>query len=150
MKNLRTLIAFLVLIALNAIHPTRALSQTNVAFKVIVNAGNPVGALSKDEVSRIFLKKVTTWSNATPVVVIDQRSTTPVRESFTRQVHGRQLGFVTSYWQQMIFSGRATPPPEKASDSEVTAFVASNPSAIGYVAADAPLPPGVKVLNVQM
>jgi ABC-type phosphate transport system substrate-binding protein len=150
MNTLRKLIILLVLIALNAIHPSRAGAQATAAFKVIVNAGNPVGALSKDEVSRLFLKKVTTWSNATPVVVVDQRSSNTVRESFTRLVHGRQLSFVTSYWQQMIFSGRATPPPEKASDAEVSSFVASTPTAIGYVAADAPLPPGVKVLNVKM
>ena len=150
MRHLRMLVAFLVLIALNAIHPARAIAQNTTGFKVIVNAGNPVAALSREEVSRLFLKKVTTWSNARPVVVVDQKSSTTVRETFTQTVHGRQLGFVTSYWQQMIFSGRATPPAEKASDSEVSAFVASNPSAIGYVAADAPLPAGVKVLNVTM
>jgi len=150
MKNPRALITVLVLIGLNAIHPSRAIAQGTPGFKVIVNTGNPVAALSKDEVSRLFLKKVTTWSNTKPVIVVDQKASTTVRESFTKTVHGRQLGFVTSYWQQMIFSGRATPPAEKASDSEVSAFVASNPSAIGYVAADAPLPAGVKVLNVTM
>ena len=41
-------------------------------------------------------------------------------------------------------------PPEKASDAEVSAFVAGNATAIGYVDAATPLPNGVKVLNIAM
>ena len=128
----------------------RAVAAQSASYKVIVNRANPVSSLSKDEVSRLFLKKVTTWSNAKPVSVVEQKPTAPVREEFTKTVHGRQLGYITSYWQQMIFSGRATPPPEKASDAEVSAFVAGNPAAIGYVDANTPLPAGVKVLTISM
>jgi ABC-type phosphate transport system substrate-binding protein len=116
------------------------------SYKVLVNVANPVNTLSRNEVSRIFLKKVTMWQNATPVALVEQRTTSPVREAFTNDVHGRQVASVTTYWQQMIFSGRAVPPPEKASDAEVVAFVAENSAAIGYVSAGATLPPRVKVV----
>lgn len=144
MRTLRMLVALLAVLVM--LSPRTAAAQS--AYKVIVNRENPVSSMSRDEVSRLFLKKVTTWSNAKPVAVVEQKQTAPLREVFTKSVHGRQLGYITSYWQQMIFSGRATPPPEKASDAEVSAFVAGNPSAIGYVDADAPLPAGVKVLSV--
>ena len=147
MRILRMLVALLAVFVMLAPRTAAAQSAT---YKVIVNRENPVSSLSRDELSRLFLKKVTTWSNAKPVSVVEQKPTAPVREVFTKTVHGRQLGYITSYWQQMIFSGRATPPPEKSSDAEVSAYVAGNPSAIGYVDANTPLPAGVKVLNVSM
>jgi ABC-type phosphate transport system substrate-binding protein len=118
------------------------------SYKVVVNAANPVSALSRKELSRIFLKKVTVWQDATPVALVEQRATSSVRESFTRDVHGRQVASVTTYWQQMIFSGRAVPPPERSSDAEVVAFVSENPAAIGYVKSDVSLPPKVKVVTL--
>ena len=128
---------------------TRTLGAQNIdgtTYKIVVNAENPVSSLTRDEASRLFLKKVTMWKNSKPVLIVDQRPVSPVREVFTKEVHGRQVSSVTSYWQQMIFSGRAVPPAEKATDAEVAAFIAANPAAIGYVAAGTDLPAGVKVV----
>jgi ABC-type phosphate transport system substrate-binding protein len=82
------------------------------------------------------------------VQIVDQQEESEVRKQFTREIHGRQVTSVKSYWQQMIFSGRDVPPPEKASDAEVLAFVAANPNAIGYVSAAAPSAPSVKAIEV--
>ena len=60
---------------------------------------------------------------------------------------GKEIASVNSYWQQQVFSGRASPPVVKPSDAEVVAYVAATPGAIGYVAADATVA-GVKVLTV--
>ena len=129
-------------------HTAHAQTSAEPSFKIVVNAANPVSSLSREELSRLFLKKVTSWKDAKPVALVDQRASNPVRESFTRDVHGRQVASVTSYWQQMIFAGRAIPPVEKASDGDVAAYVASNPAAIGYVSATADLPPGVKTIAI--
>ena len=40
------------------------------------------------------------------------------------------------------------PPPSKASDEAVLAFLVKKKGAIGYVSASAEIPPGVKVLRV--
>jgi ABC-type phosphate transport system substrate-binding protein len=40
------------------------------------------------------------------------------------------------------------PPPEKASPTEVLAYVRANPGGIGYVPAGTALPDGVKALKV--
>ena len=136
---------FFVLVALNGVH---AQSASSPSYKLIVNASNPVSSLSREEASRLFLKKITMWKNAKPVLIVDQKTSSSVRETFTKDVHGRQVSSVTSYWQQMIFSGRAVPPAEKSSDADVAAYVAANETAIGYVAAEADLPAGVKVVAV--
>ncbi len=117
-------------------------------YKVIVNASNDRGTVAKQELSNIFLKKKKTWDNGTPIVVVDQQEKSPVREVFTTIVHGKSVAAIKSYWQQQIFSGRDVPPVEKASDSDVMAFVRANPGAIGYVDGDVAVT-GVKVLNIQ-
>lgn len=131
-----------------ALSGLRAQNATSPTYKLIVNASNPVSSLSREEASRLFLKKVTMWKNAKPVVIVDQKTSSAVRETFTKEIHGRQVSSVTSYWQQMIFSGRAVPPAEKSSDADVATYVAANETAIGYVTSEADLPAGVKVVVV--
>ena len=123
-------------------------AQSEPAYRVVVNAANPVSTLTREQLSRLFLKKVTSWQNGRAVQIVDQQEESEVRKQFTREIHGRQVTSVKSYWQQMIFSGRDVPPPEKASDAEVLAFVAANPNAIGYVSAAAPSAPSVKAIEV--
>jgi ABC-type phosphate transport system substrate-binding protein len=123
-------------------------AQASEEYKVIVNAASPVSALSVGEVSRLFLKKVTSWPGGRPVLPIDQTKRSPVRASFSRAVHGKDVAAVASYWQQMIFSGRAVPPLEESSESAVVAYVSAHPNAIGYVSASAVLPPGVRAVKL--
>ena len=146
-RLLRVSLAALALLPVG-LRGAHAQSAAGPSYKVIVNASNPVSSLSREEASRLFLKKVTMWKNAKPVLIVDQKSSSAVRETFTKDVHGRQVSSVTSYWQQMIFSGRAVPPAEKSSDADVAAYVAANETAIGYVAVEAGLPAGVKVVVV--
>jgi len=58
-------------------------------------------------------------------------------------VVGREVSSVNSYWQFMIFSGRATPPVSVQSDEEVLKYVRLHREAIGYVSASTPLEHGV-------
>ena len=124
-------------------------AETSPDYKVVVNSSNTVTTLSRDSLSRIFLKKTTTWPNGQTAAPVDQATNTPSRRAFSRAILGRATDEVAAYWNQMIFSGRGLPPPTKASDSEVLAFVRDSPNAIGYVAGDAKLGEGVKVLTVQ-
>ena len=48
---------------------------------------------------------------------------------------GKSVGNVKAVWAQLVFSGRALPPKQAASDDEVKKLVAANKSAIGYVKA---------------
>jgi len=117
-------------------------------FVVIVNAANPAAKMSGEELSGLFLKKTPQWPRGGEVMPVDLTEQSGVRESFSRQVHQKSTAAVKAYWQKMIFSGREVPPPEKASSAEVVAYVRANRGAIGYVAADAPLGAGVKVVRI--
>lgn len=123
------------------------LNTYSQSFKVVVNSANSTSSMSAKDVSDIFMKKTTKWSDGTSVAPVDLNSNSSVREGFSKKVHGKATAAVRSYWQQAAFSGAGTAPPEKASDSEVVEFVKKNPGAIGYVSSDAATA-GVKTISV--
>ena len=130
-----------------AITPAAARAQ-DAEYRVIVHSTNPVGALAREEVSKMFLKKIGAWRTGQMVVPVDQSEDADVRKRFSTRVLGRDVGAVKGYWQQAIFTGRSFPPVEKSSDAEVITFVGANPNAIGYVSSASALPPSVKILKV--
>lgn len=119
------------------------------AFTIVVNEANPLADLTRDQAARLFLRKVGRWQSGDPVMPVDLPSSSPVREAFSTRVLGRSVSAIRAYWNAQIFSGREPPPPEKASEADVLAFVRSTPSAIGYVARDTELPKGVRAITVK-
>lgn len=124
------------------------LAQADEAFKVVVHSSYPQSSIGRDELTRVFLKRVEHWVHGAKAAPIDLPVTAPAREGFSQAVHGRRASAIKSYWQQQIYSGRGVPPPEAASDEEVVAFVRANPGAVGYVSASARTD-GVKVVEVR-
>jgi ABC-type phosphate transport system substrate-binding protein len=106
-------------------------------YKLIVHPSNPVDSLPREQVARLFLKKVTSWSGGKAVAPVDRDKDAPPRAAFSHQVLHKSVAEVTNYWQQQIFAGRAVPPAEKRTDAEVVAFVEQEEGAIGNVSADA-------------
>lgn len=117
-------------------------------FKVVVNSANTTASISKNQLSRCFMKQTNTWINGQAVMPVDLSAASPVRAAFSKAIHDRDVNAIKSFWQRQIFSGRGVPPPEKATDAEVLAFVGANPGAIGYVSADAQVGANHKVLQV--
>jgi len=123
-------------------------AETAAGYKLVVNAANPVTTLSRDAVMRMFLKKTTSWPNGQPVAPVDQPTQASSRRAFCKAVLHRDTNEVAAYWNQMIFSGRAVPPPTKPSDAEVMSYVHDNPNSIGYVSADAKVGEGLKLVTL--
>ena len=136
--------AFALSLALSA----AAASAPESEFKLVVNASNDAASLTEGEVGQYFLKKKAAWPGGQPVLAVDQSDESPVRRAFSKTVLKKDVATVKSYWQTQIFAGRGVPPPEKASDAAVLAFVEANASAIGYVSAGAQLSRGVRVVKV--
>ena len=117
-------------------------------YRVIVNAQNNTTTLSKEDLARVYLKKMSTWKNGAAVTVVDQGPKSPVRAAFSMAVLGRDVPTMKNYWQQSLFSGRGVPPLEQPTEAQVVAFVAANPGAIGYVSESTSLPESVKTVTV--
>lgn len=144
MRTLRSTLGLLAAAALLAIAgPARA--QT---FKVIAHEGVAESELPSDVVAKLFLKQSPKFPSGTAAKPVDLKKDSPVRVEFSTAVVGRPVAAVETYWQQQIFAGKEVPPPAKASDDEVLAYVRSTPGAIGYVSAGASTA-GVKVIAVK-
>lgn len=144
MKRLVRLLLFVLL----GVSAGRIGAEDAGAYRVIVNPSNPTTQLTRLKVGEMFLRKQTRWPDGRPVVPVELPTKSPVRQRFTQEMYGKTVIAVSAYWQQMIFSGKGIPPPEKASDAEIIAFVRETPNAIGYVGAGADLA-GVRVLVIE-
>jgi ABC-type phosphate transport system substrate-binding protein len=116
-------------------------------FVLIANASNPISTVSRVEASRLFLLKRIRWSTGQRAEPVDQVESSPVRRQFSSAIHGMDVPSVKSYWQEIVFSGKGDPPPERASDALVFAFVRTHPNGLGYVARATPAD-GVKIVTV--
>jgi ABC-type phosphate transport system substrate-binding protein len=117
--------------------------------KVVVHGSNALDSITKAKVADLFLKRVTRWENGRPVTPVDQSEKNAARAAFTKGLLGKEVVWVKSYWQKMIFSGRATPPAELSTDTQVLELIRTNADAIGYVNESTAIPAGLKTLTVK-
>jgi ABC-type phosphate transport system substrate-binding protein len=134
--------------ALLALLATPRSRAAGVSFRVIVNHANGTAAVDRKFVTDAFLKRTTRWPGGEPIRPVDLGTESATRRRFSDEVLSRSVAAVKSYWQQMIFSGRAVPPPELDSEEEVIRYVSKYPGAVGYVSGSADTTP-VKVLLVK-
>lgn len=117
---------------------------------VIVHPESPVRTLTAREVSDLYLGRVRGISVAglaQPVTprLYEPSAQAPVREAFFRHANGMSLRQVDAYWARLRFSGQVLPPVALDDSRRVIWAVGHDPSAIGYVDADA-VDPSVRVV----
>ncbi len=139
------LIAIAALLPLAALRTTPALAQDG--YVLIVNEANPVTTLTRQQAADIFMKRTTQWPHGGDTHPVDQPAMSPIRDVFSRAVHGKPAAAVASWWGQQVFNGRATPPPQRPTDRAVVTFVREDALAIGYVA-PGQAPPDVKQVRI--
>jgi ABC-type phosphate transport system substrate-binding protein len=137
------IIATLVLALFGA---TRRAGAQNVT--IIVNDAVPVTSLSMDELARVFQKQRVRWDNGLTLEPVDLSPEAGVREHFTRMVFTRSTAQMKAWWQSQIFSGRAVPPVELSTESQVIEYVRLHAGAIAYVSPSTALVDGVHRLRV--
>lgn len=115
---------------------------------VVVNAANPTTSLKREQLSQIFLRHTSTWSTGGEILPVDQIDRSPAYLAFARDIMRQSESALKRYWQERIFSGNESPPPERVTDSEVLVYVRSNTGAIGYVREGTDLGAGVKSITI--
>ncbi len=111
------------------------LLATSVAWSdiaVIVHPSNS-STISEEDVSRIYLGKVKTFPDGSEVIPVELAEGDVLWEKFINQVLKKSNQQIKSYWAQLLFTGKGTPPKAIASGSELKRLVAQNPALIGYI-----------------
>ncbi|MEO6400413.1 MAG: hypothetical protein ABIP62_00210 [Vicinamibacteria bacterium] len=129
--------------------PLCVVRADNAGMRVVVNSANALSSMSREEVSKFYLGKATKWPDGTTVAPVDLAGKTSTRRLFSQEILRKEIEAVESLWQQLIFSGKAIPPPAKPSEAEVVAFVKGNAGGIGYVSYSTDLGSGVKEFAIK-
>jgi ABC-type phosphate transport system substrate-binding protein len=120
----------------------------DVHIIVVVNSANVMTSIQRERLSKIFRREIPAWENGQEILPVDQIDKSPARIAFARDVQHQSVSALKRYWQERIFSGSESPPPERVTDAEVLTYVRSNPGSIGYVVEGTALTAGVKQLSV--
>jgi ABC-type phosphate transport system substrate-binding protein len=112
----------------------------------VVSVKSPITALSKSQVTDIFLGRTSRFPDGTQAVPIDQSEGTAVQEEFYAHFAGRTIAQIKAHWSRIIFTGRGQPPKAVANTNELKQLLAHDPRAIGYLERS-DLDSSVKVLN---
>jgi len=122
----------------------------NKNYKIIVNAGLPYENIERTVIQKIFLGKRTTWDNGSPAIPVTLNSR-DVHAAFLNDIVKKSPDAFNSLWMSLLYTGRATPPPSFASDTELLMYVAETPGAVGYIESTTSLEnvTGIRVITVK-
>lgn len=113
---------------------------------IIVNKGVSVSSVTKDELKRIYLGKMSRWENGDKVNFCLLE--TNLLEDFTNNYLNYSAVNFFKYWKKRVFTGQGSMPPFFAKDEGVVNFVANTKGGIGFVPQNANTD-SVKVITVE-
>jgi ABC-type phosphate transport system substrate-binding protein len=105
---------------------------------VVVNKSNNVGALSREEVRRIFMGDKSSWPSGKRITVLMLAPDQPERAVILQAVFKMDESDYTKYFLQAAFTGHVLAiPRDLPSAAQMKARLAANPNAIGYLKKEA-------------
>ncbi len=107
-------------------------SVAQAGLVVIVNPEGP-DALSKSQVSKLYLGKAKKLPNGQKVTVLEHANGTADRQAFHAAVTGKTEAQLQAYWSRLVFTGKGRPPKILGSSSLIKNQVSANSAAIGYI-----------------
>ncbi len=117
---------------------------TFAGVKVIVHPSNDSN-FDKRTIEKFFLGKKKIFSNGAKAVLLTLPDSSKTTEEFNSSLLGKDTKQLKAYWSKLVFTGKATPPREMASEEQMVEFISDNPNTIGFVSSDSPTN-GVKVI----
>lgn len=115
---------------------------------VIAHPSVSVSRLGKDELARIYQKKMTRWPDGVSIVPVDTGGAGDTQVRFYQSVLGMTVGEVSNFWIRQAMTVGIEPPRSFRSPELVIRYVSITPGAIGYVAPGTSLD-GVKAISIQ-
>lgn len=116
-------------------------------LSVIVNQNGPPSSLKLSELKSIFRGERQRWHNGTKITIALMKTSTPAGKITSRKIYDMSGDELNKYWLALVFQGKAQAPNFFTSPSDLEAFVAQNPGAIGILE-PAYVMPDLKVLII--
>ena len=113
---------------------------------VIANTSVKADSISREELRSVFLLRTRTLKDGSWVEPVLEKGG-PTDSTFVKQFLDRDNAEIHTYYQGLVFTGKASMPKELSSDAEVVDYVRRKRGAIGYISS-ATHADGVKVLSV--
>lgn len=120
---MRRLLALLALLLASASHAELA---------VVVGKDSPLDKLDEREVADIFLAKITRLADGSRVNPVELRDSA-YKALFYREISGKTLPQINSYWTTLIFTGKGKPPRNIDEEKRLLELLNSDPHAISYI-----------------
>ena len=114
---------------------------------VIVNASNPVQALTQKETLDVFMGRRRAFTSGNLALLFDLPRDSATRAAFYRALTGMSMTQVNSYWARLMFTGQTLPPQLLASETSMENIVKQDISAVGYLSYP-PTDPKLRVVLV--
>lgn len=133
-----------VLLAVIVTGGTLAAFAQNVV--VIANTSVKADSISREELRSVFLLRTRTLKDGSWVEPVLEKGG-PTDSTFVKQFLDRDNAEIHTYYQGLVFTGKASMPKELSSDAEVVDYVRRKRGAIGYISSSTHAD-GVKVLSV--
>jgi hypothetical protein len=112
------------------------------AIIVVANTPDTSITLSRQEIRNLFMGGALSY-DLRAIALPPENQT---RVLFNTKVVGLTESRIQSYWAQMRFSGRKTPPTELRSESLVIEYLLNHPGTVAYLSEDAEIPVGLTVI----
>ena len=100
---------------------------------IIAHTDSPIGKLTPNEISALYLGRRVAGEYSERIVVIDHPRDSHMRNLFFQSLNGMNLSRVNAYWARLQFSGQMQPPVALPDSQSVLEYVRKNRLAIGYV-----------------
>ena len=111
---------------------------------LVTSASGGLASLTVEEASQLYLGRRTMLNDGTPVALFDLPSG-PTRDRFYELLTGKNPSQIRAYWSRQVFTGRALPPREVKSSTDLPTLLMNDGAAIGYLP-DGPIDPRLRVL----
>jgi ABC-type phosphate transport system substrate-binding protein len=100
---------------------------------VVVRADSEIGALSRTEVTNIFLGRYRQLAGGAQAEPFDLPAGSPEHAAFYEALLNKTSAEIRAYWARLIFTGRVAPPRTVDSGDRLVEQLLANPRAIGYL-----------------
>ncbi|WP_158972517.1 hypothetical protein [Paraglaciecola sp. L3A3] len=109
---------------------------------VVANTQDTSITLSRQEVRNLFMGSSLSYGLKAVALPPDNQT----RVMFNTKVVGLTESRIQSYWAQMRFTGRKTPPKQVANEKSVLTYLKNNQGAVGYLPANTVIPKSLTVI----